>query len=118
MELSQSEENYLKAIYSLTENNLSLSTNSLSEKMQTKASSVTDMLKKLADKNLLNYEKYQGFSLTNKGEIYALLIVRKHRIWETFLVGKLNFGWEEVHELAEQLEHIQSNQLINKLDEF
>ncbi len=116
---SQSEENYIKAIYSLSDHgHESVSTNLLAEKIQTKASSVTDMLKKLSDKKILTYTKYQGCSLTSEGRKVALSIIRKHRLWETFLVEKLKFGWEEVHEIAEQLEHIQSPQLTNHLDEF
>jgi len=114
-----SEENYLKTIYHLT--NLSdseVSTNAISEMMETKASSVTDMLKKLAEKDLVNYKKYQGVSLTEEGKLLAKMIVRKHRLWEVFLVDKLNFAWDEVHDIAEQLEHIKSEQLINKLDDF
>ena len=86
--------------------------------METKASSVTDMLKKLAEKELVNYIKYQGVSLTDKGILAAKMIVRKHRLWECFLVEKLDFSWDEVHDIAEQLEHIKSEKLINKLDDF
>ncbi|MDR0802155.1 metal-dependent transcriptional regulator [Fluviicola sp.] len=119
MKLTQSEENYLKAIFTLSqEEKGSILTNDLAEKMTTKASSVTDMLKKLKEKNLLEYQKYQGCQLTPLGRFYALAIIRKHRLWETFLVDKLNFGWEEVHEIAEQLEHIQSLELTNRLDKF
>jgi len=114
-----SEENYLKAIYHLTTvTDADVSTNSIAETMETKASSVTDMLKKLAEKDLVNYKKYQGVSLTDKGKLNAKMIVRKHRLWEVFLVDKLNFAWDEVHDIAEQLEHIKSEQLINKLDDF
>ncbi len=114
-----SEENYLKTIYHLTAvSDADISTNAIAEKIATKASSVTDMLKKLAEKNLVNYIKYQGVSLTDKGKLSAKMIVRKHRLWETFLVEKLDFSWDEVHDLAEQLEHIKSEKLINKLDEF
>ena len=110
-----SEENYLKAIYHLTTvTDTEVSTNAIAETMETKASSVTDMLKKLADKDLVNYKKYQGVSLTDKGRLTAKMIVRKHRLWEVFLVDKLNFAWDEVHDIAEQLEHIKSEQLINK----
>lgn len=114
-----SEENYLKTIYHLT--NLldsEISTNAIAERMETKASSVTDMLKKLAEKDLVHYKKYQGVSLTDKGLHSAKMIVRKHRLWEVFLVDKLNFPWDEVHDIAEQLEHIKSEKLINQLDEF
>lgn len=114
-----SEENYLKAIYHLHVNfDDEISTNAIAEKMDTKASSVTDMLKKLAEKGLVNYIKYQGVSLTNEGKLYAKMIVRKHRLWEVFLVDKLEFSWDEVHDVAEQLEHIKSEKLINKLDDF
>ena len=114
-----SEENYLKAIYHLTSSNdTEVSTNGIAEMMETKASSVTDMLKKLAEKDLVNYKKYQGVSLTENGKSAAKMIVRKHRLWEVFLVEKLNFSWDEVHDIAEQLEHIKSEQLINRLDDF
>lgn len=114
-----SEENYLKTIYHLTTiSEDEVSTNAIAEKMETKASSVTDMLKKLAEKGLINYIKYQGVSLTEKGILSAKMIVRKHRLWEVFLVDKLDFSWNEVHDIAEQLEHIKSEQLINKLDDF
>jgi DtxR family Mn-dependent transcriptional regulator len=114
-----SEENYLKTIYHLT--NLSdseVSTNAIAEMIETKASSVTDMLRKLSEKDLVNYKKYQGVSLTEKGNLIAKMIVRKHRLWEVFLVEKLDFSWDEVHDIAEQLEHIKSEKLINKLDDF
>jgi DtxR family Mn-dependent transcriptional regulator len=114
-----SEENYLKTIYHLTQlSDFEASTNAIAEMMETKASSVTDMLKKLADKDLVNYKKYQGVSLTENGKLVAKMIVRKHRLWEVFLVEKLNFPWDEVHDIAEQLEHIKSEKLINKLDDF
>ena len=115
-----SEENYLKTIYHLTNavDSDVCSTNAIAEKMETKASSVTDMLKKLAEKDLIHYKKYQGVSLTEKGKLAAKMIVRKHRLWEVFLVEKLDFSWDEVHDIAEQLEHIKSEKLINKLDDF
>jgi len=114
-----SEENYLKAIYHLgKQGSVAVSTNAIAEQMETKASSVTDMIKKLADKNLANYVKYQGVSLTKVGRLAAASVVRKHRLWEVLLVEKLNFSWDEVHEVAEQLEHIKSEKLINELDAF
>ena len=114
-----SEENYLKTIYHLSPSNSSeVSTNAIADSMETKPSSVTDMLKKLAEKSLINYVKYQGVSLTEKGNLAAKMIVRKHRLWEVFLFEKLEFNWDEVHEIAEQLEHIKSDKLINKLDKF
>ncbi len=117
--LSQAEENYLKAIYSL-ESDLAkaISTNLIAKKMRTKASSVTDMIKKLSDKELVNYKKYQGVQLSEEGKKIAISIVRKHRLWECFLVDKLNFSWDEVHDIAEQLEHIQSETLVDNLDAF
>lgn len=114
-----SEENYLKTIFHLTNlSDLEVSTNAIAEMMETKASSVTDMLRKLSEKDFVNYKKYQGVSLTEKGKMTAKMIVRKHRLWEVFLVDKLNFSWDEVHDIAEQLEHIKSEQLIDKLDDF
>jgi DtxR family Mn-dependent transcriptional regulator len=112
------EENYLKAIYHLSLQSESVSTNQIAASLNTKAASVTDMLKKLADKELINYAKYQGVTLTAKGEKIALSIVRKHRLWEFFLVEKLSFKWDEVHDVAEELEHISSKELIDRLDDF
>lgn len=117
--LSYTEENYLKAIYHLSNGGQhAVLTNELAEAMSTKPASVTDMIKKLSVKKLITYEKYYGVSITKQGKSDALSIVRKHRLWETFLVQKLNFNWDQVHEVAEQLEHIQSSLLIEKLDEF
>ena len=117
--LSLTEENYLKAIYHLSDGGLkSVLTNELAEAMSTKAASATDMIKKLSAKELISYEKYYGVNVTSKGKTEALAVVRKHRLWETFLVQKLGFNWDEVHEVAEQLEHIHSPRLIDKLDEF
>lgn len=116
---SFTEENYLKAIYHLGgAGNIAVNTNSIAELTNTKAASVTDMLKKLADKGLINYIKYQGVTLTEKGKGTAINIVRKHRLWEVFLVEKLGFKWDEVHDIAEELEHINSEQLIDRLDTF
>ncbi len=116
---SLSEENYLKAIFHL-ENSYKggVSTNALAEEMQTKASSVTDMIKRLSEKDLVNYRKYQGVKLSEAGKKAAVEVIRKHRLWEVFLVEKLNFNWDEVHEVAEQLEHIKSEKLTNELDKF
>ena len=117
--LTKSEENYIKEIYALEQkHNTDVNTNLLAEKIDTKASSVSDMLKKLAKKDLLIYQKYKGAKLNTKGEKIALSVIRKHRLWETFLVQKLNFSWDEVHEIAEQLEHIHSEKLTNQLDAF
>jgi DtxR family Mn-dependent transcriptional regulator len=117
--LSYTEENYLKAVYHLSDGGQqAVLTNELADAMKTKPASVTDMIKKLSAKKLIEYEKYYGVTLTKQGKADALSIIRKHRLWETFLVQKLNFNWDQVHEVAEQLEHIQSPLLIEKLDEF
>lgn len=117
--LSYTEENYLKAIYRLSEGGArAVLTNEIAEMMNTKAASVTDMIKKLSAKDLISYEPYYGAKITKHGKLGALMVIRKHRLWETFLVDKLQFNWDEVHEVAEQLEHIQSTLLIEKLDEF
>ncbi|WP_435253777.1 metal-dependent transcriptional regulator [Tenacibaculum sp. A30] len=116
---SQSEENYIKTIYHLEADfKKGISTNAIAKKLDTKASSVTDMIKKLSEKDVVTYKKYQGVTLTDFGKKTAANIVRKHRLWEVFLVDKLNFSWDEVHEVAEQLEHIKSPKLINELDAF
>ena len=117
--LSLSEENHLKSIFHLSLNSdCGVSTNSIANNLNTKASSVTEMLKKLSEKSLIVYIKYNGAQLTELGRKTALKIIRKHRLWEVFLVEKLDFKWDEVHEIAEQLEHIQSEKLTNKLDKF
>ena len=117
--MTLTEENYIKAIYHLgKQGSQSVSTNALAESMHTKASSATDMIKKLSEKELVNYVKYQGVSLTDNGQLVAKNIIRKHRLWEVFLVEKLNFSWDEVHDVAEQLEHIKSEKLIDELDAF
>lgn len=116
--LTNTEENYIKAIYHLSADHKAVRTNAISEVMNTTPASVSDMLKKLSDKSYIHYEKYQGVSLTRKGKTEALQVVRKHRLWEVFLVEKLQFNWDEVHEIAEQLEHIQSKLLIERLDNF
>ena len=116
---SYTEENYLKVIYHLSLSNDGLiTTNAIAERVQTKAASVTDMMRKLADKKLVNYQKYQGVSLTGSGRTVAINIVRKHRLWEVFLVNKLHFKWDEVHDIAEELEHINSSELIERLNEY
>ncbi|MEZ4945830.1 MAG: metal-dependent transcriptional regulator [Cyclobacteriaceae bacterium] len=119
MSLSLAEENYLKAIYHLSEDgSKDVLTNALADSLSTKAASVTDMIKKLSAKSLISYKKYYGVNVTPKGKSQALQVIRKHRLWETFLVQKLDFTWDEVHEIAEQLEHIKSSRLIEKLDKF
>lgn len=115
--MTLSEEDYIKAIYHLGKGTTaSVSTNAIAEKMETKPSSVTDMVKKLSDKKLVDYKRYKGVSLTETGTAIALNLVRKHRLWEAFLVNELDFSWDEVHEVAEQLEHIKSEKLIDRLD--
>jgi len=117
--LSLTEENYLKAIYHLSrDGKKGVLTSEIAEAMQTKAASATDMIKRLASKGLISYEKYHGVGITKEGKADALSVIRKHRLWETFLVDKLGFAWSDVHEVAEQLEHIQSPLLIEKLDQF
>ena len=114
-----SEENYLKAIYHLElDTGKGVSTNAIAKKLETKASSVSDMIKKLSEKDVVVYKKYKGVTLTAFGKKIAASIVRKHRLWEVFLVDKLNFSWDEVHDVAEQLEHIKSPKLVNQLDSF
>ncbi len=117
--LSQTEENYLKAVYKISESDPGpVSTNAIAKIMHTSAASVTDMIKRLSEKNYVDYKKYYGVELTQMGKNSATLLIRKHRLWETFLVNQLKFSWEEVHDIAEQLEHIQSDQLIERLDEY
>ena len=116
--LSVSEENYIKSIYHLQQNAESVSTNGLADHIKTKPASVTDMLKKLQTKNLVNYNPYKSFRLSKEGNKAALNIIRRHRLWEYFLVNQLQFNWDEIHEVAEQLEHVASRKLVDKLDAF
>lgn len=117
--LSLSEENYLKAIFHLSNNgSTTVQTNALAEAMQTKPASATDMIRKLSLKELVDYEKYRGLQITDAGRREALKIVRRHRLWEVFLVQKLGFMWDEVHEIADQLEHVRSSLLTDRLDQF
>ena len=118
MNFTTSEENYLKAIFHLQEKEGTVTTNALAEKLQTKPASVTDMMKKLNSKRLLHYKPYYGFSLSTEGKRIALFIIRRHRLWEYFLSEKLKFDWNEVHLLAEELEHVSSKQLIDRLDKY
>jgi DtxR family Mn-dependent transcriptional regulator len=115
---SSSEENYLKAIYHLQTDTGKVSTNALAEELNARPASITDMMKKLSGKKLLDYKPYYGFSLSAEGKKAALLIIRRHRLWEFFLAQKLGFGWDEVHLVAEELEHVSSKKLIDKLDEY
>src|SRR6188474_3716783 len=118
LNFSTSEENYLKTIFHLQTKDENVSTNELAEKLQSKPASITDMMKKLKTRKLVNYQPYQGFRLTPEGKKVALSIIRRHRLWEYFLAEKLKFSWDEVHEVAEQLEHVSSKKLIDKLDEY
>ena len=118
LNFSTSEENYLKTIFHLQTKDENVSTNELAEKLQAKPASITDMMKKLKTRKLVNYQPYQGFRLTPEGKKVALSIIRRHRLWEYFLAEKLKFNWDEVHEVAEQLEHVSSKKLIDKLDEY
>ena len=115
---STSEENYIKAIFHLQGDDVTVTTNELARELKTKPASVTDMMKKLKTKKLLHYQPYQGFRLSNEGSKVALGIIRRHRLWEYFLSEKLKFSWDEVHEVAEHMEHVSSKKLIDKLDEF
>ena len=115
---SISEENYIKAIYRLQGTGGTVTTNALAHELHTKPASITDMMKKLKIKKLLHYQPYQGFHLTQEGNRVALGIIRRHRLWEFFLAEKLKFTWDEVHEVAEELEHVSNKKLIDKLDEF
>ncbi len=116
---THTEENYIKSIYHLAaDGEENVSTNALAEHMHTRPATVSDMIKRLARKDILSYQKYQGVSLTDMGNKVAVNVIRKHRLWEVFLYEKLDFHWDEVHDIAEQLEHIQSPLLIEKLDAF
>lgn len=123
--LTRSEEDHLKAVYALTQGLAATGrgarpalTSDIAQRLSTKASSVTDMLKKLADKGHVKHAPYHGVTLTPRGRAMALQLVRRHRLWETFLVERLGFGWDEVHEVAEQLEHVASDQLVERLDDY
>jgi|TARA_B100001063_G_scaffold238761_1_gene261354 DtxR family Mn-dependent transcriptional regulator len=117
--LSKSEENYLKSIYNLSDSgNKIVTTNSISKILNIEPASVTDMIKKLSKKKLIYHEKYKGTKISKNGIIVALQIIRRHRLWEVFLYEKLNFNWDEIHEVAEELEHVSSDQLIDNLDKY
>lgn len=115
---SNSEENYLKTIFHLQSKTAKVSTNAVAQELQTTAASVSDMMKKLNSKKLLHYKPYYGFSLTEEGKKVAVNIVRRHRLWEFFLAEKLKLGWNEIHILAEELEHVSNEKLVDKLDEY
>lgn len=118
MNFSIAEENYIKAIWHLQQSDSNVTTNELAAELSTKPASVTDMLKRLKEKKLLNYEPYYGVKLNTEGKKLALNIIRKHRLWEYFLVEKLKFNWDEVHAIAEELEHVSSPELVKRLDDF
>ena len=117
--ISQTEENYLKAIFKISERNDSpANTNAIAAEINTSAASVSDMISRLAKKEVVHYEKWKGVTLTQTGRKIATNLIRKHRLWEVFLTEKLYFSWDEVHPIAEQLEHIRSEKLVNKLDTY
>lgn len=118
MNFTTSEENYIKSIYHLQQETGTVNTNSLATEMHTRPASVTDMLKKLKTKKLLQYERYKGFKLNETGKKVALGVVRRHRLWEYFLVDKLGFEWDKVHPIAEELEHVSGDELIKRLERF
>ncbi len=119
MNFTSTEENYIKAIFHLSEEgDDTISTNDIARLVSASAASVTDMLKKLKQKKIVTYEKYQGVRLTKEGDKIAKSIVRKHRLWEVFLVDKLGYSWDKIHDIAEQLEHIQSEEMIDKLEDI
>lgn len=115
---SLAEENYLKALYKLGNNGELVATSALAQELGVQAASATDMLKRMLEKKLVAYQKSKGAKLTDKGRQAAVHIIRNHRLWEVFLVEKLGFRWDEVHDIAEQLEHIHSEPLIDKLDAY
>jgi len=117
--ISFAEENYLKAIFKITEKDRkSAGTNAIAQILNTSAASVTDMIQRLSEKELVSYEKYRGVSLSPSGNKIATDLIRKHRLWEVFLADKLHFSWEKIHDIAEQMEHIKSVELIDKLDNY
>ncbi|MCU0318075.1 MAG: metal-dependent transcriptional regulator [Amoebophilaceae bacterium] len=119
MHVSYTEEDYLKVIYQyVASGTKAMPTNAIADALNTSAAAVTDMLQKLHEKELVVYQKYRGVHISEKGKVHALQVIRKHLLWEVFLVEKLKFGWEEVHAVAEQLEHVQSSLLIQRLDDF
>ena len=118
MKKTYSEENYLKTIYHISKRESKVNLKAIADALENSPASVIDMLKKLQDKQLITYDKVQGAILSQTGETAALDIIRKHRLWEVFLVEKLQYDWAEVHDIAEQLEHIHDAQLAKKLDDF
>ena len=118
LNFTTSEENYVKAIFHLQSEDGNVTTNELADRLNTKPASVTDMMKKLKTRKLVHYQRYKGFRLSEEGKKVALGIIRRHRLWEFFLSEKLKFNWEEVHDVAEHLEHVSNKKLIDKLDEY
>ncbi|HVT86110.1 MAG TPA: metal-dependent transcriptional regulator [Chitinophagaceae bacterium] len=118
LNFSTSEENYIKAIFHLQQEAGTVTTNDLAAELKARPASITDMMKKLKSKKLVHYQPYRGFRLTTEGTRIALGIIRRHRLWEYFLSEKLKFSWDEVHAVAEDLEHVSSKKLIDKLDEY
>lgn len=118
--ITSTEEDYIKAIFNISQRGKKelVGTNQIATQMSTSAASVTDMLRKLDKKEMIIYEKYKGVKLSPMGTIKAMTLLRKHRLWESFLVEKLGFAWEEVHDIAEQMEHIQSTELVNRLEKY
>ena len=113
-----SEENYLKAIYRLSQKTDKITPTAIAESLGNNAASVVDMIRKLTDKSLIEYDKKKGVKLTEDGLKHAILIVRKHRLWEVFLLDKLGYRWDQIHEIAEELEHISNGDLADRLDKF
>jgi DtxR family transcriptional regulator, Mn-dependent transcriptional regulator len=117
--LSQTEENYLKCIYKLVDGTTAPAlTNHIAAAMRTTAGTVTDMVQRMSEKQLVHYEKYKGVTLTDAGLAAAMQLIRKHRLWEVFLHDKLGFAWDEVHDMAEELEHVTSSALVDRLALF
>ncbi len=115
-----SEENYLKAIFRLSQmaDVKKISTSAIAEALGNNPASVVDMIRKLSDKQLIEYDKKKGVKLTTQGQKDAIQIVRKHRLWEVFLLEKLDYRWDEIHDIAEELEHIKYHDLADRLDRF
>ena len=111
-------ENYLKALYNLNQESSAISLTDLSKEMNVSAPTVNNMIKKLQDKGWVAYQKYKPIKLTKEGAIQAAAIIRKHRLTEMFLVKIMGFGWEEVHDIAEQIEHIKSDDFFDRMDEL
>lgn len=118
MKVSKTKENYLKALYFLHQKSEDISISDLAERLKVSKPTVNDMVKKLNETGWIKYEKYKPLRLTKKGEITAALVLRKHRLTEMFLSSIMNFGWEEVHDIAEEIEHINSEKFFDRMDEL